>query len=31
MNWVFVFDADNFKRINGFNPEFPDDFNVARY
>ena len=31
MNWVFVFDADNFKRIYGFNPEFPDDFNVARY
>lgn len=31
MNWTFVFDHDNFKKIYGFYPEFPEDFNVERY
>ena len=31
MNWVFVFDADNFKKTYGFNPLFPKTFNVERY
>lgn len=31
MNWVFVFDSENFKKEYGFYPEFPKDFNVARY
>lgn len=31
MNWVFVFDASNFKKIYGFYPEFPADFSAEKF
>jgi len=31
MNWYFVFEQENFKKIYGFSPEFPACFDVENY